>query len=1005
MGGGYLTQPFYHMAPRQTMPYSTSDFGLIASPIAALVFGATQHADAAGDIFDGYIQINGTWYNIGGVNDGRNNPSGSANASSQTLLSNVDFGTQTLGSFNITGFQINAWTSFGTSAANNGANYKVWRAGDAEPGYTNFWDTGTESYYSGSDYVSSTTGQSTGIIGDTFINGDTYNLKFQTYTVQTGDNAGTKFYERSDSFVVNGARQLITGTSNTTQSAAYNTSASGGIVKQGTGSLFLTKDNSNASTGQKGTIYIDEGTLAVNPDGGVSGNNALGGSSAVVQLGATGGSANANFSLADSDGGLSISRSIFVRGGSSGTKTISSTNSSGTNTLSSLISLDNNVTLSSASGGTFELSGNLEDGLATGSFGVAIAGSGKVVFSGASNNTGVTGYTVNNGATLSMNKSSADSVQSTLTIDSGGTAEFAASNQLGASASIVNNGTLATGSGSLTDSFASLSSSGTISGNGTLTASTYTLSGGTVNANLGAGTLNITGNVALNGTSGANSVAITGGNLTLGSGANRLSSSADVTISASRSLTIAGNQTVASIKETATSDGGTIAIGSGAILTVNGANKGSLFQNSISGLGGLTVNGSGNTTLSLYGTQSYSGATRVSGAKLSTGVALGTSVVTIDGGTFETSAADILGDSASVNLSSGTYALGGNDTIGSLTISGGSLTGSSTLTAATYALNGGTVSANLGAGSLSVGGSSTLNGTSAATTVNVSTGTLSLGGSNRLATGASVSLAAGTGLNLGANSQQLAGLTGDGTVTTSASGSLNLNIASGSSTFAGGIGGAGGLTKSGNGTLFLSGSNSLTGATNVSAGTLRVNGSVGGDATVASGATLGGTGTISGAVNVTGILSPGASIESLAVGSTSFNTGSTFEWEFNSSSLTADLLDVTGNLNLTGTVGLNLIDLASSSIAITEGTKFSLISYTGSWNSGTFSGYADDSVFKIGVNDWKINYNDITGGGNFSSEQSGAAGFVTMTVVPEPSAAALTLFAGGLLATRRRRKA
>jgi len=27
MGGGYLTQPFYHMAPRQTMPYSTSDFG------------------------------------------------------------------------------------------------------------------------------------------------------------------------------------------------------------------------------------------------------------------------------------------------------------------------------------------------------------------------------------------------------------------------------------------------------------------------------------------------------------------------------------------------------------------------------------------------------------------------------------------------------------------------------------------------------------------------------------------------------------------------------------------------------------------------------------------------------------------------------------------------------------------------------------------------------------------------------------------------------------------
>jgi hypothetical protein len=33
MGGGYLTQPFYHMAPRQTMPYSTSDFGLNKTPL------------------------------------------------------------------------------------------------------------------------------------------------------------------------------------------------------------------------------------------------------------------------------------------------------------------------------------------------------------------------------------------------------------------------------------------------------------------------------------------------------------------------------------------------------------------------------------------------------------------------------------------------------------------------------------------------------------------------------------------------------------------------------------------------------------------------------------------------------------------------------------------------------------------------------------------------------------------------------------------------------------
>jgi autotransporter-associated beta strand protein len=714
----------------------------------------TPSALAAGDIFDGYIQINGTWYNIGGVNDGRNNPSGSANASTRTLLSNVDFGTQTYGNFNLSGFQIYGWTSFGTGVDNSGANYKVWKSGSTEPTYSNFWNTTSESYYSGGDYTASVTGQSTGLIGDTFINGDTYNLKIQTYTVLTGDNAGSKFYERSDSFVVNGARQLITGSSNTTQSAAYNTSAAGGVVKQGSGSLTLAYDSSNASTGQKGTIYIDEGTVAVNPNGGVSGDAALGGANSEVHLGGEFGSASAKFALTDADGGLSISRNVVVRDGSSGAKTIAAENSSGTSTLSGGIYLDDNVTLSAASGGTLDLSGKLEDGLAVGGFAVTIAGNGTVVFSGATNNTGVTGYTVQSGAKLSMNKSSADAIQSTLTINSGGTAEFAASNQLGSGANIANSGTLATGSGSLTDSFNSLVSSGNITGNGTLTASTYTLSGGTVDANLGGGTLTVTGDTTLNGASSAGTVAVSGSgtDLTLGNSANRLATGADVTVALGSSIAFGANQTLASIKETGVNNGGTLSIASGATLTINGANKGTLLQGSISGQGGLTVAASGDTSLNLYGTQSYTGTTTVSGGKLSTGVAMSTAAISVSGGEFETTADNVLGNSVGVTIDGGTFTVGGSDTIGVLSGSGGTLSLGSgkTLTSSfdsaanSFAgtITGAGVFVKAGTGTLTLSGVNTYSG---GTLLNG--GTLDADNSSAFGTG-SVTVGSGTTLDL-----------------------------------------------------------------------------------------------------------------------------------------------------------------------------------------------------------------------------------------------------------------
>lgn len=213
------------------------------------------------------------------------------------------------------------------------------------------------------------------------------------------------------------------------------------------------------------------------------------------------------------------------------------------------------------------------------------------------------------------------------------------------------------------------------------------------------------------------------------------------------------------------------------------------------------------------------------------------------------------------------------------------------------------------------------------------------------------------------------------------------------------------FTKNGNATLTLTGTNTYTGSTSVNGGKLLFNGNSSGatgTATVASGATIGGSGSYGGALNVTGTLAPGASIESFATGAVTLNNGSAFEYEFNSSALNGDLLVVNGTLDLSGSVGLNLLDLGSGLLNI--GDKLTLINYSGAWNGGLFNGIADDSVVTVGGNSWLINYNDTTGGTNFTGDLTGS-NFVTMTVVdaiPEPSVALL----GGLgaLALLRRRR-
>lgn len=62
---------------------------------------------------------------------------------------------------------------------------------------------------------------------------------------------------------------------------------------------------------------------------------------------------------------------------------------------------------------------------------------------------------------------------------------------------------------------------------------------------------------------------------------------------------------------------------------------------------------------------------------------------------------------------------------------------------------------------------------------------------------------------------------------------------------------------------------------------------------------------------------------------------------------------------------------------------------------------ADDSTFTFGGIDWVLNYNDASPGTNFTSDLTGSS-FITMTAVPEPSAALLGGL--GMFALLRRRR-
>ncbi|MCF3649356.1 autotransporter-associated beta strand repeat-containing protein [Opitutaceae bacterium LMO-CP1] len=520
---------------------------------------------------------------------------------------------------------------------------------------------------------------------------------------------------------------------------------------------------------------------------------------------------------------------------------------------------------------------------------------------------------------------------------------------------------------------------------------------------------------------------ISGGSLVLGS-ATALGNTAAVNIGASGRLDLNGQNTTLAALDGA----GNINLGSGSLITGD-ANNHSLSGN-ISGSGALTKSGAG--TLTLSGSNTYTGPTSVNAGTLavSTLANLGSGNIIVSGGAdltatnplaFATSR-DVTVTGAGSSLSSPGYlwfGTSGGATTHTIAVENGAsittgqtfsladtgsssqstltVTGSDSSVAATgnfyvgYAgtaiatvANGGTLSSDAAFSIATTAGS---NGT-----LNLNAGgTLQARGPNGIAIGA------GTGA-FNANGGMIQVVSSD--LTTSApitlgSGTTSIIDTNGlNATFSGALSGSGNLHKTSNGTLTLSAANTFTGDTTISAGNLNLANSSGsatgtGDVTIANGAALTGTGSIGGSLNLAAgaTFAPGNSAGLITIdGDFTLDSASIINLELGGldRGTTYDAFDVTGALNLGGTLNVSFINDFTPSESVT----FNLFSSSTSIG-GTFAA---------------VNL-PIVSGGTWNTTALATSGQLTFTAsaVPEPANFAILfgLVALVFTATRRRRRA
>ncbi len=590
-----------------------------------------------------------------------------------------------------------------------------------------------------------------------------------TYTGATNVTGGSLLATTTGALGQNSAVTVASGaTLGVNASQTIGSLAGAGTVTNGsTGARILTTGGDNTSTtfsgGIQNGVSAAATTALVKAGSGIftlSGTNTYTGTTSVNAGTVHGGAANA-FSAASAH--TVAAGAVLDLGGFNQAITSLAGAGTVTNTGGAAAIL--------TTGGATTFSGVIEDGTAT--TGMAKVGAGIFTLTGSNTYTGLT--------TISAG---------TLQVGNGATGSVAGD--------ILNNGALIFNRTGVIPNYG-----GNISGSGTL-------------AKSGASTLTLTGD---NTYTGATTISGTGSRLQ-GGAENAFSAASAHTLGTGTFLDLGGfDQSIGSLAGTGRVTNAGV---SAATLTTGGNNTSTSYSGIIQNEVGVTgLNKVGSGTLTLLGTNTYTGAT------------------TVNSGTLSAAATGALGQNSAVTVaSSATLGINISQSIGSLIGAGTVTNGSAVARALTTGGDGtstafsGVIQNGAGAASMALtkvgGGTFTLSGANAytgATAVNA--GTLQGAAVNAFSAVSAHTVAAGAVLDLGGFNQTVAALAGAGTVTNAGGAAATLTAGGNgtSTTFSGIIeDGAGttGLTKVGAGTLTLTGGSTFTGGTTISAGALQV---------------------------------------------------------------------------------------------------------------------------------------------------------------------------------------